>query len=50
MTYTKPCIEESTKALVTIQQTAKGSQVFGDSIEPLNPNHYLTAMAYEADE
>ncbi len=50
MTYVKPGIQESTDASATIQGTAKGSQVFGDIIDPTSANKYLTPMAYEADE
>ncbi len=50
MEYTKPQIQVFGEALTSIQRTQKGSVSFGDTIQPSSPNHYLTAMAYEADE
>jgi hypothetical protein len=50
MKYTKPQIQASGKALTSIQRTRKGGGSFGDSINPSSPNHYMTPMAYEADE
>ena len=50
MNYCKPKIEMLADALTSIQKQDKGSAVFGDSIDPSNPNHYLTSAAYEADE
>ena len=50
MKYTKPQIQVYGKALTSIQRTRKGGPSFGDNIQPSSPNHYLTQMAYEADE
>ena len=50
MNYRKPSIEMQADALASIQKQDKGTVVFGDSIDPNSPNHYLTSAAYEADE
>jgi hypothetical protein len=50
MTYTKPCIQGSCEALESIQGTKKGVSPVNDTIDPSNPNPFLTVAAYEADE
>lgn len=50
MNYAKPQIRCSGDALASIQGTQKGTITPVDSIDPSNPDHYLTQMAYEADE
>jgi len=50
MNYSKPQIRLSCEALVSIERSGKGTQSPVDSIDPTSSNHYLTQMAYEADE
>jgi hypothetical protein len=50
MIYTKPQVQLSGEALMSIQRTEKGAVSPGDSINPSSPVHFMTQAAYEADE